>query len=538
MKRLPLLALCAALSHVHRLEAQPANPPVPTATTAAASEPAPDTLGPGDAAVKDLADPLAALLAPDPAGLTYEAVAREAIAASSAVRLKEVELEGADGAVSQTLVSFFPRVTLAASYTRLSDVEAGTIGGGGASVGALNEGPITVGPCPTDATVQCALDSGGTPIQAVNSSFTFPVLLNQIAFTGNLTVPISDYFLRAVQAYNAAEANEQALELQVEAQKRIAARDAKLALIGWALSKGQTVVAEKSVEQAKNQLKDVNSSLSADRAAKVDVLRIEALVAQAEFTLAEARSNEFVAEHRLRTVLHAPSDRPLSVGIDLFGTPNIPALASLDELVREAVDHRLELVATQKSREALREAESATRATYWPRVDAFADINISNPNQRIFPAREQFDTTWDAGVRLSWVINDTFSTIGASAQAEARTAQVEASLVQLTDAIRLEVIQAHAEIAKAAASIEAANRGVIAAEETVRVSKRVFALGTLTGTGLADQENALTGARLRKLSALAGLQAAIIRLEHATGRDRGSMPSAPPAPAATTAVEP
>jgi outer membrane protein TolC len=171
-------------------------------------------------------------------------------------------------------------------------------------------------------------------------------------------------------------------------------------------------------------------------------------------------------------------------------------------------------------------------------VDAFADINISNPNQRIFPAREQFDTTWDAGVRLSWVINDTFSTIGASAQAEARTAQVEASLVQLTDAIRLEVIQAHAEIAKAAASIEAANRGVIAAEETVRVSKRIFALGTLTGTGLADQENALTGARLRKLSALAGLQAAIIRLEHATGRDQGSMPTAPVVPAAATTPEP
>ncbi len=518
--------LCAlAVGHAGNAFSQPAQP----APTAPPTQPAPatqpaaqpgDELGPGDAAIKDTPDPLAALLAPDPAGLTFEAAATIAVSKSSAVNAKRIELEGANGAVSQTMVSFFPRVTLAASYTRLSEVDSPELGGGGAIVGVATEGPVTVGPCPVDPTTQCVLDSAGLPAQAAAFGLSFDSPLNQIAFSGNITIPISDYFLRAVQAYNGAEANEEALELQVEAQKLVAGRDAKLALIGWALSRGQSVVAAQSVEQAKNVLKDMKASLAADKAAPVDVLRIEALVAQAEFTLAEAKANEFIAEQRLRTILHTPPEQTLTVGIDLFAAPTAPVLPPLEELVKDAIEHRLELLATDKSREALLEVESATRASYYPRLDAFGDVLIANPNQRVFPQQERFDATWSVGARLTWVVNDTFSTIGATAQAEARTAQVEAGKQQLMEAVRLEVVQSHADITKAGVLIEAANRGVIAAEETLRVSKRVFAVGTLTGTGLADQENALTAARLRKLSAFANLQSAMIRLDHATGRDR------------------
>lgn len=519
-RRSASLALLCALTvgHATHALAQPALPAQPSPTPPAA--PPIEELGPGEEAIKETPDPLAALLAPDAAGLTFETVSTIAIAKSSAVNAKQVELDGANGAVAQTMVSFFPRVTLAASYTRLSEVDTPDLGGGGALIGVANEGAVTVGPCPLDPTTQCVLDSAGLPAQAAPLSFSFESPLNQIAFSGNITIPISDYFLRAVQAYNGAEANEEALELQVEAQKLVAARDAKLSLIGWALSRGQTAVASQSVDQAKNVLKDMKASLAADKAAPVDVLRIEALVAQAEFTLAEAKAAEFVSEQRLRTILHTPAEQSLTVGIDLFAAPAAPALPAVEELVKEAVDHRLELLATDKSREALLEVESATRAGYYPRLDAFGDLLVANPNNRIFPQQERFDTTWSVGARLTWVINDTFSTIGASAQAEARTAQVEAAKQQLMEAVRLEVVQAHADITKAGALIEAANRGVVAAEETLRVSKRIFAVGTLTGTGLADQENALTAARLRKLAAFANLQSAMIRLDHATGRDR------------------
>ncbi len=485
-----------------------------------AAQPAPSDdkqLGPGKEAIKDKPDPLALALSPQPGGLTFEQVAKEAIASSASVKARVAEVEGAQGAVAQTMVSFFPRLTLAASYTRLSEVESGGLGGG-AIVGALNEGALGVGPCPTDPASQCVLDAGGTPVQA--AAFSFPSLLNQISFTANLTIPISDYFLRAVQAYNGAEHSERALKMQAEAQRLSVAADAKLTLLNWVLARGQTIVTASSVEQAKNQLADVKALRKADKGSDADVMRIEALVAQAEYTHAEAKALESVAEQRLRTTIHAEPKRKLEIGVDVFKNPVAPALASSDELFAEALKSRLEILSTEETKRALLESESATNAGYWPRLDGFADAILANPNQRIFPQQEQFDFTWDVGVRLTWTVNETFSTLGASAQAKSKTAQVDAQKQLLIDSLRLEVAQAHADVTKSGPSIEAANRGVTAAEETLRISKLLFAVGNGTGTALADAETAVTSARLRKLSAHVGLAAALVRLEHATGRDR------------------
>lgn len=479
-------------------------------------------LGPGKDAVKDRPDPLAIALAAQPGGLTFDAVSREAIATSNNVRAKEAELEGAQGAVTSAVVSFFPRVTLAAGYTRLSEVEQPNLGGGGAIVGTLNEGPVTVGPCPADPATQCVLDSGGVPAQAGALNISFPQILNQFSFSAGINVPITDYFFRAVQAYNAAEHNEDSLKMSVEAQRLTVGTDAKLALLNWILAKGQVIVAQQSVEQANNQLKDAKTLRKADKGSDADVLRIEALVAQAEFLEAEARALETIAEQRLRVIMHASADRQMSVGVDVMTPPPVPNLPPLEELVTEAISNRLEILSTEEARAALEELESVAAAGYYPRIDGFADFLLANPNQRIFPQTEEFAFTWSLGVRLTWVVNETFSTIGTVAQAKSRTLQLDAQKQALVDAVRLEVVQAHADLQKAMPSLEAANRGVTSAEEALRITKLLFAVGSGTGTALADAENAVTAARLRKLSAHVGLYAALVRLEHATGRDRGT----------------
>lgn len=493
--------------------AQPAPAPAPAAK--------PDEqLGPGEEAVKDKADPLVIALAPQPGGLTFAQVAREAVGTSTAVRLRQADIEEAAGQTDQTMVQFFPRLTLGASYTRLSAIDQPSLGGGGAVLGAANEGAVSVGPCPDNPAVQCVLDSAGLPVQAQSFGFEFPVILNQYAFTANLTIPISDYFLRSVQAYNAAQHNEKSLELATDAERLNVAAQAKLALLNWVLAKGSVVVEGEAVEAAKAQLADAKATFEVGNASMADVLRIEAQLAQAEYTLSQAKAAERVAESRLRTTVHAPPGRSFAIGIDVFRTPAMPKMGSEDELVREAVQARLELESTAEARKALEEADAATAAGYWPRLDAFAEGNLANPNPRIVPSREQFDFTWAIGAQLTWVVNDTFSTLGASRQSRARIARIDAQRDQLIDAIRVEVSEAHADITKAIPNIEAASRGVKAAEESLRVTKKLFAFGKATGTDLVDAQNALTLARLRRLVAQVNLNAAIIRLEHTVGRDR------------------
>lgn len=507
---------------------QPAGQPTPTDPK---GTPVPGELGPGDSD-KPSTDPLADALAPQPGGLTPDAVANAAASTSPQVRAKQAELSGAEGQSEQAMVQFFPRLTLGASYTRLSEVEQGSFGGGGAIVGAANPGAVTVGPCPQNPAAQCVLDSGGLPVQAQTFSISFPVILDNISFTAGLVIPISDYFLRSVQSLHAAEHNEEALKLQVEAQELQAAADSKIVFLQWIQAKGQTVVATMAVEDAGKQVADAKVGITVQTASNADLMRVEARLAQAQYQLAEAKSVEMTAEQRLRIVMHLPDGQPIAIGIDVFTAPPPPTLESLDALIAEGIQNRLEIRALEEQRASLDDVSSATTASYLPRLDAFADATLARPNQRITPATEEFNFTWDLGLRLTWTVNDTFSTIGSKKQANSRTAQVNAQKDVLIDAVRVEVTAAYADLAKAQPSIEAADKGVIAAEETLRVTKKLFAFGKATGTQVVDAETEVTSARLRRLAAHVNLIAAQIRLDHATGRDKTKKAAAAPAPAA------
>ncbi|MFO0618715.1 MAG: TolC family protein [Polyangiaceae bacterium] len=506
---------------------QPAAQPTPSDPKGTPAKPG-DELGPGDS-TEETRDRLREALAPQPGGLTPDSVARAASSTSPSVRSKQAELEGAEGQSEQALVQFFPRLSFAASYTRLSEVEQGSFGGGGSILGSLNAGPVTVGPCPQDPATQCVIDSGGLPVQATKFSISFPVILDNISFTAGLVVPISDYFLRSVQGYSAAQHNEEALKLQVEAQELQAAADSKIVFLQWIQAKGQTVVARMAVEDAEKQVADAKVGITVQTASNADLMRVEARLAQAQFQAAEASSVETTAEQRLRIVMHIPDGQPVAIGIDVFTAPPPPTLEALDALVAEGIRNRTEIRALEEQRASLDDVSSATTASYLPRLDAFADATLARPNQRITPATEEFNFTWDLGLRLTWTVNDTFSTIGSKKLANSRTAQVSAQRDALIDAVRVEVTAAYADLAKAQPSIEAADKGVIAAEETLRVTKKLFAFGKATGTQVVDAETEVTSARLRMLAAHVNLLAAAIRLEHATGRDKAkSAPAAPP----------
>ena len=349
--------------------------------------------------------------------------------------------------------------------------------------------------------------------------FSFPVFLNSYSFTGSLDVPISDYFLRSVQGYSAAEHNEQSAKLEIDAENLQTAANAKIVYLQWIAAKGTTVVAHLSVDDAEKQVADGKTGVQVGTASPADEMRLEARLAQAQFQEAEAHSIEATATERLRTQMHAPPERQFAIGIDVLAAPPAPTLEPLDGLIAEGVRNRLELHALDETRTSLDEISSATTAGYLPRLDAFADAQLTNPNQRIVPSVDKFFFTWDVGARLTWTVNDTFSNIGSKRTANARTADVAAQRDALADAVRIEVADAYADLAKAMPSIEAADRGVAAAEETLRVTKKLFAFGKATGTQVVDAQTDLTSARLRKLSAHINLISAQIRLDHAVGRD-------------------
>src|SRR5690606_3758747 len=145
------------------------------------------------------------VLAPVPGGLTAEVVAERSLASSHTVRARLAELDAARARLDQTTAQFFPRLTLRASYTRLSPVSAEL---GGALVGAGNPGLLSTGPCPGGGGGDCVLDAAGQPVGA--AEFAIESFEDNYALTAQLSVPISDYILRLSSAAAGAAANRKA----------------------------------------------------------------------------------------------------------------------------------------------------------------------------------------------------------------------------------------------------------------------------------------------------------------------------------------
>lgn len=475
-------------------------------------------------------DPIVAALAPRPGGLKIEDVAKTVAKNKYSVRAKQEDLKAAAAKVDQAMVSFFPRVSASFTYTRLSDI--GSIGfGSGALVGTGAAGAIPAYPvaagatdpytqqkCPAAATAGCY---GGL----VGAKIDIPVVLNNYNLTASIAVPVSDYVLRISQGYAAASHGEKAARLAAEAESFQAAADARIAYYNWVRAKGSVVVAKEAIDQARAHVEDAKKAFAVGLASKADVMRIEAQLAAAQQGHAESIAFSAVAEEQLRTLIQVPPDRVLEIGSDVFGAPVDAPAEPLGALQESAIHKRMEIRALDETIYSLHQVERISRAGFYPRVDAFADATYANPNQRFLFNGAEWHGTWDAGVRLSWTINDTFTAIGAVAEAKAKKQSLVEQKGSLRDGLRLEVASAYADSAKGPATVEAAERGLAAAEESLRVRRELFRNGKATSSELVDAEAELTRARLSRLNARVGVMVAKARLDHATGRDVPAKPA-------------
>ena len=437
------------------------------------------TKTPGGKLTNDL---VANALRPSSGGLTPDKVADRAARVSPVVLARQAELRAAAHRVDQAYATYFPTVTAMASYTRLSRVE--------------NMFDI------------------GVDIPGVDTAF--PVIVNQYSLSASLEVPLSDYVLRLTQAYAAASVDVEAKELEVDAQRMQTRADAKIAYFQWVRAMGQSTVADLGSALSQRHLADARISKSAGLASDADVGRLVAQLAQSRHLSLAAKNFEKVAAEQLRTILRYKSKKRLLNGVDIFADP--PKLeTSLPELKREANQQRLDKKALEKTRTSLVELESVTRAQHYPRFSAFGTLLYANPNPRIFPQQQKWDLTWEIGARMTWVINDTFSTIGAAREIQAQRSAVDQQLRNLRDGIRVSVTSAYYDVQTARSAIVAAKQSEIASTIALDARRKLFRGGNATATDIVDAEAALTDARLKRVDAHVDYMVAMARLELAVG---------------------
>ena len=414
-------------------------------------------------------------------GLTADEAATAARASAPSIESARAAARAAEAGATRAWYGVLPRLEVSARYTRLSDVEQPNLG------------------------------------EDFGFDFEFPVLLNNYAFRASVTWPVSDTFITILPAYRASADFADAQRLQTEAQELTVAMNAREAYFNYARARGALLVAEATVGQIEAHRLNVEALVNAGVAAPVDLMRVDAQLSSARVGIARARAGVAISARALRTLMHVDGDDPIvPLGENLQAVPP-PPQAPRAQLIARAIEQRAEMRALRLVTSGREEVVTARAGERWPHLAVQANYDLANPNQRVFPQTEEFRSTWDLSVILSWSPNDTLTGQAGMRQAQAELAQAQADIAALEDGIVIEVTQAYETYESARAALEAAQVGIEAAEESYRVRVEQMRAGTAVTRDLIDAETELTRARLQLIDALIDVHLASARLDRAVG---------------------
>ena len=260
-------------------------------------------------------------------------------------------------------------------------------------------------------------------------------------------------------------------------------------------------------------LRDLRSRLEQGLIPPNEVLSAEAQRSRQQLLLIEARNLRAVAAADLKRIIGEERKGPVEPVASIVA----PALSDAPAL--DAVrQQRPERAALASRVVGARERESAVAAARLPQVAVGAGYDYARPNPRIFPRVDEWRTSWDASVNVTWTLWDGGRRHAEGAEAAAATRALEARSEEFDRQLSFEIEQRRLEAESAVSAIQAAEDGVRAAREARRVLDERFAAGVATSSDVLTAETALLQANLDRTRAVASARLALARLDRAMGR--------------------
>ncbi len=351
-------------------------------------------------------------------GLTSEQAAVRAAKTSPAVQRNAAEVDAAYAQAEAAELTKVPQIGGHINYTRLSEVD-----------------PI-VFPNPM---------GGVTEIR---------IPVNSIAANAQIAVPLSDYLLRVPKLIDAAKAAEDVARTSKRSSEVRVGQDARIAYYEWIRAKLQVLIAQRQHLQVQAVLKQVRALAEAQRMSKADLMRVEAEEAGADQTVNALARLAALREEQLRIQIGADVSEPLQIGEDVRVDIAVPQVGELDASLTAATKSRLEFKVLDKGIEAKELQRSSEKASRYPRFSAFVGADYANPNQRIFPLVDKFNFTWQAGVQLTWTLNDTLLANTTLDRLAAETNELRADRESLLRGTRIEILAAQQAVTLAQLSLD------------------------------------------------------------------------------------
>jgi len=414
-----------------------------------------------------------------PGGLTADQASKRAVNASPTVRRAAASLDVSIAVARSAELALVPRIGVTLTYTRLSPLD-----------------PVIFAP--------------GTP------GITFAD--NQYGAQGSIAIRLSDYLSQYPNLIAGARLGIDAARAGKRTSEVGAGQDGRLAYYEWVRARLQVMVARRQLVQVRATLGQVRALAEAQRLSTADRMRVESQEAEAEQIVDQLQNLVALREEQLRLLIGAGTE-PLLIGEDIRTEVSAPGTQPLDDLMATAVRQRLEFVQLDFGIAAKDKQREAEKSNLYPRLSAFVIGDNARPNQRIFPQVDKFRPTWQAGLALSWTLNETLNTRATMRRLSAETRELRADRENLERGTRIEVLAAQQAVTLAQRSLKTSQKGLAAAEESYRVRQALLGAQRATAVELVDAETELTRARITSLNARIDLRVALAQLTHALGND-------------------
>lgn len=388
--------------------------------------------------------------------LTVDQAIQLALNNSKSLNSSLMKVKGAEAKASEVNTLRLPSVKLNAAYRRLSEVDPFTIS---TPFGNFDIAPVIL------------------------DNYSAQISLTQPLFTGYRVSSGIE-----IAEYSAVAANEEYIKDRAELVYNT--RNAY-----WSLYKAVQLkkVFDETLEMVKAHLDDAKNLEKAGLITRNDILRFEVQYSDAKYKQAEAENAVQISAVYLNSIIGIPLSSSLEIKSEI--NLSIKEFEELSKLVNEASEKRPELKAAALRVRASESAVSMAKSSWYPQIGMFANFYYSKPNQRIFPAQNKFNDTWDAGVSLNINVWDWLSTSYQTQQAVAQYSQANDAVSIIKDAITLEVTQNYLTLNQAKKKIELARQSVEQSGENLRVTSSKFKHGLATPSDLIDAETSLTNAK-------------------------------------------
>lgn len=287
----------------------------------------------------------------------------------------------------------------------------------------------------------------------------------------------------------------------------------------WNLFKAEQMkkVIDENLEMIQAHVNDATNLLNAGLLTQNDKLKLEVQLSDAQLKQLDASNNVRLAMIGLNNVLSIPLTTEIEIVSEVKRSE--ADFGELNTLVNAAIEERPEVKAAKLRVKAAEYGVTAARAGWYPQISVSGNLYYSRPNQRIVPAEDKFNSTWDVGVNLSMSIWDWLTTAHQTEQAKAQLAQGIDALGIIKDGVSLEVNQYYLLVNQSKRRIELSELTVKQAEENMRVTSERFKGGTALSTDAIDAEVSLLSAKINYTNSLVDFELSKALLKKALGKE-------------------